>query len=139
MCCWAVLGLASQLLPAHICGPPPTQDRSCLQAQGGYPFSQELAASWKSGFPPAWDVPALAATLHAAGGWQLQEATSRARIAAALCAARQAADAGAGGGAAGAGGGVGAAAAEVAQLVDFEPRPDQGHDRWAVFFTARSA
>ena len=73
------------------------------------PFPPDLVATWRSGFPPATDRPALAALLSAAGWPQLGEANSRARIAAQLCSSgssilRQAAPAGAAAGAAALGG-----------------------------------
>lgn len=103
------------------------------------PFPADLVATWRSGFPLARDRAALAAELAAAGGWRLREATSRARIAAAACAAlRGGQGEGEGNDSSGSQGsnGAGVAAAEVAAAVDFEARPDEGRDRWAVFFTA---
>ena len=102
------------------------------------PFPPDLVATWRSGFPPATDRPALAALLSAAGWPQLGEANSRARIAAQLCSSgssilRQAAPAGA----AALGGLSSSIVEEVAAVVDFEATPDEGRDRWAVFLTAR--
>lgn len=85
------------------------------------PFPPSLVATWRSGHPPASDRAALAAEL-AACGWQLRSAASRARVAAQACERLSG------------GGKVGAA--EVAAAVDFEARPDEGRDRWSVFFAA---
>ncbi len=83
------------------------------------PFPPELVTTWRSGLPPAGQAEALAAELRSAGGWQLQQATSRARIAAEICSS-SGSDSG----------------EDVTSYCDFEARPDAGRDRWAVFFVA---
>ena len=118
--------------------------RQIEQGGGLYgPFRRELVATWRCFYPPAFERQALAGLLQQAG-WCLGEVTTRARIAAAVC--------GWGGSSGGGGGGADDAAAKeaaageagdaagsnaVAGQVDFEARPDQGEDRFAVFFTAQ--
>lgn len=86
------------------------------------PFSPELVATWRSGFPLAGQAEDAASELRSAGGWRLQHATSRARIAADICSGRS--------------GGSGGSAQDWARCCDFEVQPDAGRDRWAVFFVA---
>lgn len=102
------------------------RDAGLLPAGYG-PFTRDLVATWKSGFPTA-DAPEEVEALLSASSWSEGVAcTGRAASAARLVAAA---------------GGLGAAAAgevaveEVAARVDVEARPDVGGDRWAVFFTA---
>jgi hypothetical protein len=115
-----------------------TQELLDLREQGAAayaPFPPDLVATWRSGFPAATDRPALAALLSAAGWPQLEEVTSRARIAAQLCSSRGMMGQAASAGAAELGGL--SSVEEVAPVVDFEATPDEGRDRWAVFVTAR--
>ncbi|PRW60657.1 S-adenosyl-L-methionine-dependent methyltransferase [Chlorella sorokiniana] len=127
-----------------------------IESGGGLygPFSRELVATWRCFYPPAFERPALADLLQQAG-WHLAEVTTRARIAAAVCGqgSGDGGHSGSGGGGDSGGSGAGDSAAggaatgeaavadgasshAVAGCVDFEARPDQGEDRFAVFFTA---
>lgn len=114
------------------------QDPSAAAAYA--PFPPDLVATWRSGHALASDRPALAAALEAVGGWQLVEATSRARIAAQVCTRAcggEGIDIGSSGDSGtSSSGGATVPVEQVAAQVDFEARPDEGRDRWAVFFVA---
>lgn len=117
-----------------------TELMEAVERGGGLygPFRRDLVSTWRCGYPPAFNRAALAAVLQR-GGWCLGEATSRARIAAAVCArgSDSSSGSGAGGGSStSAAAAVGLGSAAVAEQVDFEARPDEGEDRWAVFFQA---
>ncbi|KAL4856793.1 General transcription factor IIH subunit 2 [Chlorella vulgaris] len=103
------------------------------------PFPPELVATWKSSFPSAANRAELAARLSTAGWPHLQQATSRAGIAAQI-AASQSGEACSSGSSTSNGGGAASAsngdAAAMAAMFDFETQPDVGRDRWAVFLTA---
>lgn len=75
-------------------------------------FQPPLLATWLSGFP-ADPTP-----VFEAAGWQLERTTTRARIAADLCAD------------------LGVTGSGVAELCAFDVQPDAGEDRYAVFCIA---
>jgi hypothetical protein len=103
------------------------------------PFPPELVATWKSSFPSAANRAELAARLSTAGWPHLQQATSRAGIAAQI-AASQSGEACSSGSSTSNGGAAASTsdgdAAAMAAMFDFETQPDVGRDRWAVFLTA---
>lgn len=115
-----------------------------IEAGGGLygPFRRELVATWRCFYPPAFERAALEAVLQRAG-WSLREVTTRARIAAEACGrGRSGGGSGDGGGGGSSTGGAAdkaaatAGSSDLAGRVDFEARPEQGEDRFAVFFTA---